>query len=140
MQVFVDSQLERVYNFESFLELGSTNLVMFDEMPDRDIVVCNCKLGEFKTPMLECFCWWEEYNSRVRNREEAVLDVGSVMRLINVFVSMEDDKENKSKKKKVKEVSHEWTLVNKQKPIGLTSPKRVPNRSIFSFYKRLTDG
>jgi len=52
MQVFVDSQLERVYNFESFLELGSTNLVMFDEMPDRDIVVCNCKLGEFKTP-----CW-----------------------------------------------------------------------------------
>lgn len=42
---------------------------------------------------------------------------------------VEEDKEKKSKKKKVKEVSHEWTLINKQKPFGFASPRRSPRRS-----------
>lgn len=42
-------------------------------------------------------------------------------------------------KKKVKEVSHEWQLVNKQKPIWMRSPEEVPREEYNAFYKALTN-
>jgi HSP90 family molecular chaperone len=42
-------------------------------------------------------------------------------------------------KKKVKEVSHEWQLVNKQKPIWMRNPEEVPREEYNAFYKALTN-
>ncbi|RXH77059.1 hypothetical protein DVH24_019947 [Malus domestica] len=51
---------------------------------------------------------------------------------------VEEDKEGKAKKK-VKEVRHEWELINNQKPIWLRKPEKVSNEEYCSFYKSLTN-
>ncbi|XP_078447836.1 heat shock protein 83 [Wolffia australiana] len=51
----------------------------------------------------------------------------------------EVEEEKKSKKKKVKEVSHEWAVVNKQKPIWLRKPDEISKDEYASFYKSLTN-
>ncbi|XP_026409591.1 heat shock protein 83-like [Papaver somniferum] len=43
------------------------------------------------------------------------------------------------KKKKVKEVSYEWELINKQKPIWLRKPEEITKDEYASFYKSLTN-
>lgn len=52
---------------------------------------------------------------------------------------VDEEKETKSKKKKVKEVSHEWQLINKQKPIWLRKPEEITKEEYASFYKSLTN-
>jgi len=52
---------------------------------------------------------------------------------------VEEDKEKEKKKKKVKEVSHEWSLVNKQKPIWMRKPEEISKEEYASFYKSLTN-
>nr|CAD1837224.1 unnamed protein product [Ananas comosus var. bracteatus] len=52
---------------------------------------------------------------------------------------VDEEKEKKSKKKKVKEVSHEWQLINKQKPIWLRKPEEITKEEYASFYKSLTN-
>ncbi|XP_022737217.1 heat shock protein 82-like [Durio zibethinus] len=52
---------------------------------------------------------------------------------------VDEDKEKKSKKKKVKEVTHEWQLINKQKPIWLRKPEEITKEEYASFYKSLTN-
>ncbi|KAA3469905.1 heat shock protein 83 [Gossypium australe] len=51
---------------------------------------------------------------------------------------VDEDKEKKSKKK-VKEVSHEWQLINKQKPIWLRKPEEITKEENASFYKSITN-
>ncbi|PRQ24619.1 putative Heat shock protein Hsp90 family [Rosa chinensis] len=51
-----------------------------------------------------------------------------------------EDKEKESKKKKkIKEVSHEWELINKQKPIWLRKPEEITKDEYAAFYKSLTN-
>ncbi|KAF3448609.1 hypothetical protein FNV43_RR09322 [Rhamnella rubrinervis] len=52
---------------------------------------------------------------------------------------VDEDKEKKPKKKKVKEVTHEWELINKQKPIWLRKPEEISKEEYASFYKSLTN-
>ena len=55
---------------------------------------------------------------------------------------MKDDEEEKIKEKKtkkVKEVNHEWALVNKQKPVWMRPPEEVTKEEYDAFYKSLTN-
>ncbi|GFZ16450.1 heat shock-like protein [Actinidia rufa] len=54
-------------------------------------------------------------------------------------VDEEKENETKKKKKKIKEVSHEWQLINKQKPVWLRKPEEVTKEEYASFYKSLTN-
>ncbi|VAI18370.1 unnamed protein product [Triticum turgidum subsp. durum] len=49
------------------------------------------------------------------------------------------DEEKEEKKKKIKEVSHEWNLVNKQKPIWKRKPEEINKEEYAAFYKSLTN-
>ncbi|XAR53619.1 hypothetical protein NMG60_11022243 [Bertholletia excelsa] len=51
----------------------------------------------------------------------------------------EEKEKDKGKKKKVKEVTHEWQVINKQKPIWLRKPEEITKEEYASFYKSLTN-
>merc|ERR1712083_1272567 len=51
----------------------------------------------------------------------------------------EEEKKNEKKKKTVKEVSHEFEQVNKNKPIWMRKPEEITKEEFSSFYKSLTN-
>merc|ERR1711977_526397 len=51
----------------------------------------------------------------------------------------EEETKKEKKKKKVKEVTHEWDLMNKQKPIWTRKPEEVTKEEYGAFYKALTN-
>merc|ERR1719261_971225 len=56
------------------------------------------------------------------------------------ITEIKDEDEKKEKKKKtVKEVSHEWALMNKQKPIWMRAPEEISKDEYSAFYKSLTN-
>merc|ERR1711991_641193 len=55
------------------------------------------------------------------------------------ITEIKDEDEKKEKKKTVKEVSHEWALMNKQKPIWMRAPEEISKDEYSAFYKSLTN-
>merc|ERR1711937_914880 len=54
-------------------------------------------------------------------------------------VDEEETSKKEKKKKKVKEVTHEWDLMNKQKPIWTRKPEEVTKEEYGAFYKALSN-
>merc|ERR1712048_1486350 len=54
-------------------------------------------------------------------------------------VEEEETTKKEKKKKKVKEVTHEWDLMNKQKPIWTRKPEEVTKEEYGAFYKALSN-
>ncbi|XP_047069347.1 heat shock protein 90-1 [Lolium rigidum] len=86
------------------------------------------------------YLWTEKTTEKEISDDEDEDDVAADKKEGDVEEVDDDaDKKDGKKKRKVKEVSHEWAQINKQKPIWLRKPEEISKEEYASFYKSITN-
>jgi molecular chaperone HtpG len=87
--------------------------------------------------------WTEKTSEKeVTDDEEEVEEIKPEEDEEGKIEEVKDDEEEKTKEKKtktVKEVNHEWALVNTQKPVWMRAPEEITKEEYDAFYKSLTN-
>ena len=118
------------------LHLKDDQLEYLEERRLRDIVK---KHSEFISYPISL---WKETTTEkeVSDDEEEVEEIEADKKEeIEGAVEEEEAADKPKKTKKVTEVSHEWALLNKQKPIWMRPPEEVTKDEYDAFYKALTN-
>merc|ERR1711991_1090588 len=115
------------------LHLKEDQLEYLEERRVKDLVK---KHSEFISYPISL--WTEKTTEKEVSDDEAEEDDAAEEEGKITEIKDEDEKKEK-KKKTVKEVSHEWALMNKQKPIWMRAPEEISKDEYAAFYKSLTN-
>ena len=115
------------------LHLKDDQLEYLEERRLKDLVK---KHSEFISYPISL--WTEKTTEKEVSDDEAEEDDATEEEGKITEIKDEDEKKEK-KKKTVKEVSHEWALMNKQKPIWMRAPEEISKDEYSAFYKSLTN-
>merc|ERR1711991_946166 len=115
------------------LHLKDDQLEYLEERRLKDLVK---KHSEFISYPISL--WTEKTTEKEVSDDEAEEDDAAEEEGKITEIKDEDEKKEK-KKKTVKEVSHEWVLMNKQKPIWMRAPEEISKDEYSAFYKSLTN-
>jgi len=115
------------------LHLKDDQLEYLEERRLKDLVK---KHSEFISYPISL--WTEKTTEKEVSDDEAEEDAAAEEEGKITEIKDEDEKKEK-KKKTVKEVSHEWALMNKQKPIWMRAPEEISKDEYSAFYKSLTN-
>lgn len=114
------------------LHLKEDQMEYLEERRIKDLIK---KHSEFISYPISC--WVEKtIEKEVSDDEEEEKDDAKEGEIEEVTDDADGDKK---KTKTIKEVSHEWDLVNKSKPIWMRSPDEVPREEYNAFYKALSN-
>merc|ERR1712070_1049147 len=114
------------------LHLKDDQMEYLEERRIKDLIK---KHSEFISYPISC--WVEKtIEKEVSDDEEEEKDEAKEGEIEEVTDDADGDKK---KTKTIKEVSHEWDLVNKSKPIWMRSPDEVPREEYNAFYKALSN-
>ena len=114
------------------LHLKEDQMEYLEERRIKDLIK---KHSEFISYPISC--WVEKtVEKEVSDDEEEEKDETKEGEIEDVT---DDADADKKKTKTIKEVSHEWDLVNKSKPIWMRSPDEVPREEYNAFYKALSN-
>jgi len=113
------------------LHLKDDQLEYIEEKKVKDLVKKHSEFIQYPISLWET----KESEKEVSDDEDEVKDSDKP-----TIEEVDEDKEaEKKKKKKVKEVTHEWTLLNKQKPIWTRQPSDITKEEYSAFYKSISN-
>merc|ERR1711968_115578 len=115
------------------LHLKDDQLEYLEEKRIKDLVK---KHSEFISYPISL--WTEKTTEKEVSDDEAEEDDDAEEEGKITEIKDEDEKKEK-KKKTVKEVSHEWAMMNKQKPIWMRTPDEITRDEYAAFYKSLSN-
>ena len=115
------------------LHLKDDQLEYLEERRLKDLVK---KHSEFISYPISL--WTEKTTEKEVSDDESRGD-GRGRRRAKITEIKDEDEKKEKKTKKIKEVSHEWAIMNKQKPIWMRDPEEISKDEYAAFYKSLTN-
>merc|ERR1711871_306240 len=116
------------------LHLKEDQLEYLEERRVKDLVKKHSEFISYPISM-----WTEKTTEKEVSDDEEDEDAKDDTKEGEVEEVGADDDAEKKEKKTVKEVSHEWDLMNKQKPIWMRTPDEITRDEYAAFYKSLSN-